>query len=580
VTAARTAPSRESTLEQALGDPWDPANPLGFATVLEADERAELPAEGVYLLERYGFLTEFVPAKLGGRLNTLDRLARVGRAVFRRDAALGLAYTGSFIGAVNVWTAGSPEQRTQLAELLLANRKVSVAYHELAHGNDFAGSELRARRDGTDRFVLTGRKELIANIDRAGMVVLLARTADGGGGRGHSLLALDTSELDPRRLRYLPRFHTAGMRGVPLGGVEFDACPVPARALLGEEGRAVDIALRSFQLTRIALPAMGLGILETGLLAAVRFSGTRRLFQRPVAAMPHVRSLLASAFLDLLICDCFTTLAARAVHLRPDEASVYAAAVKYFVPSRISAAMYQLSQVLGAQFYSRQGEYGIFQKMLRDLAPAVFGHAAPGVCLVTVLPQLPRLVRRSWTDPAAPPGELCDLDADLPGLPFGRLAVASQTDSLTAALSWATGQARTLGVPGLDVLLRAIDAEVVALGDAVRGLPVAALSVGASAETLALPARYAAVLAAGACLNIWLANRHRADRFLADPGWLLAALGRIAGLLHRAPRELSAPLAEGLHAELSRRFDLGAPIELSSMAGVMTSRSDPPRGRR
>lgn len=151
MTAARTAPSRESTLEQALGDPWDPANPLGFATVLEADERAELPAEGVYLLERYGFLTEFVPAKLGGRLTTLDRLARVGRAVFRRDAALGLAYTGSFIGAVNVWTAGSPEQRTQLAELLLANRKVSVAYHELAHGNDFAGSELRARRDGTDR---------------------------------------------------------------------------------------------------------------------------------------------------------------------------------------------------------------------------------------------------------------------------------------------------------------------------------------------------------------------------------------------------------------------------------------------
>jgi hypothetical protein len=83
---------------------------------------------------------------------------------------------------------------------------------------------------------------------------------------------------------------------------------------------------------------------------------------------------------------------------------------------------------------------------------------------------------------------------------------------------------------------------------------------------LDLPARYAALLAASACLNIWLANTATASGFLAGTGWLAAALGRLAGLLGIGPENLTAEAAGLLYTELRRRCDDGQSLELASMA--------------
>src|SRR5690349_6622202 len=103
-----------------LGDPSDPANPVGYEAVLAADERAEMLPAGEALLERYGLNAEFVPEEYGGRLTRLDRLATVLRTVWRRDPVLGLGYGfSSFIAATNLWIAGDECQRQQAAEVLL-----------------------------------------------------------------------------------------------------------------------------------------------------------------------------------------------------------------------------------------------------------------------------------------------------------------------------------------------------------------------------------------------------------------------------------------------------------------------------
>ncbi|MFJ7192771.1 hypothetical protein [Streptomyces bacillaris] len=133
-------------LERAFGDPWDPANPVGHAATVAADERDEVVAGGERLLDAYGLGAEFVPVGLGGRLDRLDRLVEVVRTVFRRDPALGRGYgAASFIAAVNVWSSGSDEQRRRLADLLLGGGRVATLYHELEHGNDLAGAAFAAR---------------------------------------------------------------------------------------------------------------------------------------------------------------------------------------------------------------------------------------------------------------------------------------------------------------------------------------------------------------------------------------------------------------------------------------------------
>jgi len=552
-------PSPASTLERSLGDPWDAANPVGFAAVLDADELGEPLAAGEHLLDDAGLNAEFVPASLGGRLTTLDRLIQIGRSVFRRDPSLGLSYgMSSFIAAVNVWTSGRDEQQRELADLLLANQKVAIAFHELAHGNDFTRNDFRARPDGAGRLLLTGRKELIANVERASALVILARTADARSGPAQSQLLVPRDGLDPARTRFLPRFSTVGMRGVPLGGVELTDCPVPEDAFVGVPGRAPAVAMRAFQVTRTVLPAMAAGSLDTALRTVLTFAGSRVLRGAPAAEMPYVRQILAEVFLDLLICDCVSTTAAHAIHLLPAETSVHAAAVKYFVPTRLSRAMHRLSQVLGAQFYLRDGRYGILQKLVRDLPPAVFGHAAPEVCLATILPQLPR-VARSWSDPAPPPDGLFTLGADLPPIEFGRLLPTSTSDTVGAAML-ATEVPAGDGPPPW--LAEVFVAELRELRREILALPVSDLSLRASATALTLPRRYTTVLAAVSCLNVWLRNRASGQGFLADPAWVTAALSRLAGELGQGPSQVAGPLAEALYAELLDRRDTNVSFDL------------------
>nr|WP_168496354.1 acyl-CoA dehydrogenase [Streptomyces sp. RLB1-33]QIY73922.1 acyl-CoA dehydrogenase [Streptomyces sp. RLB1-33] len=418
MTGIRT---RMDTLEERLGDPWDPANPVGFDAVVAADEREETPAAGAALLDEYGILAEFVPDWLGGRFERVDHLVELMRSVYRRDPSLGLGHcSSSLIGSVNVWTAGSPTQRRAAAELLLAGGKISCAFHELAHGNDVGSVEFAARR-AEGGLVLKGRKETISNLDRADAVVFLARTDPGGGPRSCSQLFVPVTELDPGRVRFLPRFRSVGMRGVRLGGITVDDCPVGTDALLGAPGTGLETTARAFQLTRVALPAMSTAMLDTALRVTLHHVRRRRLYGRAVADIPMVRTTLANAFTDLLLCEALAQVAARSLHLLPESGSLYAPAVKYLLAGVLLDTLEQLSLVMGAEFYRRDGEHAVFQKTARDIRPIGFGHIARAACLSAMLPQLPVLARRAWRNAAPAPAALFTPDAELPPLDLAGL---------------------------------------------------------------------------------------------------------------------------------------------------------------
>ncbi len=562
-------------LERRFGDPWDPANPLGNRAVLAADERSEMFADGERMLDDFGLNAEFVPVAQGGRMTGLDRLIRVMRSVFRHDPCLGLGYgASSFIASVNVWAGGDRAQQRRLAELLLGGRKVASAYHELDHGNDFARVAFRADPGGPGELLLTGRKEVVTNARRSSAMVIFSRTSDAAGGRSHTQLFVEKESLPPGALRDLPRFPSSGMRGVQLGGIELNRCPVGAGVALGTPGSAMEIALRSFQLTRTGLPAMTLGALDTGIRTVLRFGEDRVLRGRPVAAMPLVRSVLAESFVDLLLADCLATTVARAVHLLPEDTNAYASVVKYVASGRAIQAMARLGEVLGAQSYLRGGEYGIFQKMQRDLAPAGFGHAARVACLATVLPQLPRLARRSWPIAQAPQAGLYDPDAELPPVPFERLRIASAADPLMSQLLAAAEALPPGAGPRLRELTRTFTAELARLRAAALALRPADLAVGGDPAALDLTARYTAVLTASTCLNRWLAEQRRPGTFLADPAWVTAALVRLTGDLDGRPRALPPSLAGPIHAELARRYAAGRTFDLFN--GMLP---DSPRSR-
>ncbi|BBC31210.1 Oxidoreductase [Streptomyces graminofaciens] len=560
------APKRADELERLLGSLSDPANPTGATAILAADERAEMLSAGESLLDSYGLNAEFVPPWLGGRLERADHLAEVMRALYRRDPALGLGYgASSLIAGVTLWTAGDEQQTGHAARLLLDGRRIAIAFHELAHGNDMAGTEFTAaaataEADGLLR--LSGRKEVVTNIARADAMVVLARTDPRPGPRSHSLVLVDRANADPARLTDLPRFGTVGMRGVQLGGLRFDELPVPASAVLGPRGSGLETALKALQITRTVLPAMASGILDTGLRISVDHLTRRRLYGGPATALPHVRSVLAGVFADLLRAEALGAVGARALHVVPGSASVYASAVKFEVSRLLLEAMDRLAELLGAHFYLREGPTALFQKLLRDLAPVGFGHIARAACQMSLLPQLPLLARRTWARPGTEaPDDLFALAEPLPPLRYDRLALhAAGRDPVMGSLHALADAPWAPEHDDLRAMLRGDHAELAELAAVCGQLSPVELGVDARPEHYDLVTRYVRVLSRTACAQVW---RHaRPESFLADPAWLRAALCRSAPGPHR-PGPLPAQVEDTLFAELLDRRDTGRSFGLT-----------------
>ncbi|MFK4099057.1 acyl-CoA dehydrogenase [Streptomyces sp. NPDC019531] len=562
-TATGFAPKRADELEHLLGALADPANPTGATAVLAADERAEMLAAGETLLHAYGLNAEFVPPELGGRLERADHLAEVMRALYRRDPALGLGYgASSLIAAVTLWTAGDAQQTEHAARMLLDGRRIAIAFHELDHGNDMAGTEFAAHTAPDGGLRLSGRKTVVTNIARADAMVVLARTDPRPGPRSHSLVLVDRAGVEPAHLRDVPRFATVGMRGVQLGGLDFDELPVPAAAVLGPVGSGLETALKALQITRTVLPAMATGILDTGLRITVDHLSGRQLYGGPATALPHVRSTLAGVFADLLRAEALSAVGARALHLVPGAASGYASAVKFEVSRLLLEAMDRLAELLGAHFYLREGPTALFQKLLRDLAPVGFGHIARAACQMSLLPQLPLLARRTWNRPGTEaPADLFALDRALPPLRYDRLTLhAAGRDPIAGSLQalldapWAPEHA------DLRAALAADHAELTELAAVCGQLSPVDLGVDARPEHYDLVTRYVRLLTRTVCVQVW---RHAVPGdFLADPAWARAALHRSAAGPHR-PGPLPAPVEDALFAELLHRRDTGRSFGLT-----------------
>ncbi|MEV0961449.1 acyl-CoA dehydrogenase family protein [Streptomyces sp. NPDC049910] len=563
-----TALERLDRLETLLGDPYDPANPLGEAAVLGADERGELPADGERALAAYGLGAEFAPAALGGRFERADRFALLMRAIFRRDCSLGIGHgVTSFIAGLPIWSDGSPEQQQRAADLLCGGGRIVAAYTELDHGSDFTRISLAAGPAADGGYLLDGGKQLVNNIGRAEAAVLFARTDERPGSRGHSHLLVDLDALPAGHVDRTARYPTSGGRGCLLGGGRFDSCPVPAAALLGEEGGAMETVLKVFQVTRCVLPGMVVGVGDSQLRTVLAFAGERQLYGAPVSALPLPRSVLTDAFVDLLICDALSMVAARTLHLRPAEASVRAAAVKYLVPKLLQENSYRLGVVLGARSYLREGPYAAFQKAARDLPVVALAHASGAVCLANIVPQLPRLAERAWqpaldarTSGRDGDEALFRLHDPLPSLDFGRLELTTRgADGLAGRLPlFARDLARQAATRPELAELAGLAAEFSdTLADLARrsaALPPLERTPVAGRRSFLLAERYVLLLAAAACLGVWRTAR-RSDGFLADPLWVTAALHRLAGRLGPRRGPLPQAAAGALFDELSARHD-------------------------
>lgn len=364
------------------------------AVILGLDESASLNVSAEAGLDAIGIPSLLATGDNGQPATAMPELMALLRTLCESDLALGLGYIlTTFMAAANVWVAGSDEQKAQCNAMLAAGKKISVAYHELEHGNDFSGNELTAA-PVSGGYLLTGGKQVINNICRAGGIVLQVRTSPKPGMRAHSLLLIDTERLDAEKYRILPRVNTQGVRGCQIAGVEFTQCFVPADCLIGREGYAFSYALTAFQITRAMLPGISLGSIDRALAITTNYAVHRRLYGDNLLALPHVRAELTLAWFDYALGDNLSYVAARGLHAIPEEMNVLGSLCKAHVPLRMRVVLKKLAQLLGSRYYLREGEAALFEKIVRDYPVVSLGHASSFTCQASLIPQLPLIFQR------------------------------------------------------------------------------------------------------------------------------------------------------------------------------------------
>ncbi|WP_245678199.1 acyl-CoA dehydrogenase [Nocardia acidivorans] len=495
----QNAESMFSQLEQLLGDPFDLSNPLGAAEIIAADEQERLCPGSEELLDQLGFSALYVPTQHGGQFGYLPDLVRDLRPVFSRDCSLGLGYgVTTLMAAVNVWAAGDSDQQASVAKRIMGGEKISVAYHELAHGNDFTANELSATGNGTG-YRLTGKKEIINNAVRADTAVVFARTGNRPG-RSHSLFLVDLAET--QNVARLSKYRTTALRGAQLGGLKFDGADVAAGAMIGADGTAVDIALRSFQVTRTVMAGAGLGPADISLHLAASFAQSRVIRGRTVDSYAHARTNLAMAYALILAAEAAVLEVAHNIHDSPGQASVQTAAVKYIAPILVEQAMEYMAVVMGARFYLRSGPYALFNKHFRDLQPVGVGHAGGTSCLLTIIPQLRTI--------AGPPGSV-GTHADF--VDFGRLKLRASAGDLTLAVLpvRAAALADASAEVGNQHAVANLEREYAELCSSITALMPNELGIAAPASAFGAAAKYCRLLVLSSALGVFERSRHEFD---------------------------------------------------------------------
>ena len=557
-------------LEKDLGDPLNPDNPLSYKRVIEIDESEEFPHEEIRWLYDWKLQHYYIPTDCGGEFTSFEEFVAFVRVLSRRDQTIGIAFTTLFWSFLN-WMAGTPEQKQKLARFIMDDYgAMCLGYSEKEHGSDLINGDLTATKvEGG--YILNGEKWPINRATISGISFILAKTDANGGPKCLTLFMVDKRQLDPEKYYNLPKIYTHGVRASDMSGIGFKDCFVPDSMRLREEGDGLELALKGFQITRMLCAAFSHGAADTALRTTLGFAVNRVIYNKNVMDLPQPRRTLVDAFLDILICDCETIPAARGFHIIPEQFSVWASVVKYFVTVRLEEMVNSVYVVLGSRFYMREEhEFGIFQKLLRDNSIISMFDGSSIVNLHALILQLRPLTkyrakRNSRTmsalktrleaifslEKSVPPFEPNNLEL------FGR-GMDDSLQGLEIALDMLEGLKNSDEVDPevLENLLMLGNLVLEELNAHDEQISQSKFEYGhdQSPELFEIAKKYCTLHAASACLHTWLYNRSILGEFFAWGEWLVLSLHRLLRTLRPLPYTLSEVYVENVAQELLKLY--------------------------
>ncbi|WP_421927286.1 acyl-CoA dehydrogenase family protein [Neoaquamicrobium sediminum] len=260
------------------------------------DREHAYPSEFVEALTQAGYLAALIPDEYGGAGLPLSGAAAILEEIQRAGGNGGACHAQMYImGAI--LRHGSEEQKREYLPRIASGelRLQAFGVTEPTSGTDTTSLRTTAWREG-DEYVINGQKIWTSRAEHSDLMLLLARTTPrdqvAKKTDGLSVFILDMNEAKTAGLTIRP---IRTMMNHATTEVFFENVRVPARNLVGEEGKGFRYILSGMNAERILIAAECIGDAKWFIDRARGYACERVVFGRPIGQNQGIQFPIARA---------------------------------------------------------------------------------------------------------------------------------------------------------------------------------------------------------------------------------------------------------------------------------------------
>lgn len=264
------------------------------------DRDMAYPQEFVDALTEAGWLSILIPEEFGGAGLPLSAAAAVLEEMQRAGCNGGACHAQMYTMGT-LLRHGSDEQKHQYLPKIASGelRLQAFGVTEPTSGTDTGALKTTAHLEG-DHYIVNGQKIWTSRAEYSDLMLLLARTTPRREGMkktdGLSVLLVDMREAKGNGLTIRP---IRTMMNHATTEVFFDNLRVPAKNLIGEEGKGFRYILSGMNAERILIAAECVGDAKWFIEKAVSYAKERTVFDRPIGKNQGIQFPIAKAYANM-----------------------------------------------------------------------------------------------------------------------------------------------------------------------------------------------------------------------------------------------------------------------------------------
>ncbi len=327
---------------------------------LKYDEEGTFPHDIVKILADSDLFGVYIGEEYGGFGGGIFEMALVVEELSRACGGISLAFAASGLGAFPIILYGTEEHKQKyLPDIASGAKLAAFGLTEANAGSDAAGIQTTAVLDG-DEYVLNGTKQWITNGGEAEIYTVIACTNRAKGARGFSAFIV---EKGTPGFSFGKKENKMGIRASVTSELVFEDCRIPKENLLSREGMGFIVAMKTLDRTRPGVAAQALGIAQGAFDEALKYSGERVQFNKPISSFQAIQHMLADMAIQIEAARCLVYQTCRLVDSGEKSISKESAMSKVFASDTAMKVTIDAVQVMGGYGYMK--EYPV-EKMMRD----------------------------------------------------------------------------------------------------------------------------------------------------------------------------------------------------------------------